>query len=94
MGLDISITSHGAALTSLLAVLHHTPMKLTTGEMLPVVIKATKQDRSENSLSYTTERADELKENIEAVQKEIDQVWEQQEQSSSAKKVNIYKRLS
>lgn len=39
----ISITSHGCALRSLLAVLHHTPLSLNTGEMIPIVVKATKQ---------------------------------------------------
>ncbi|KAL1406365.1 putative phosphoglycerate mutase pmu1 [Vanrija albida] len=38
----ISITAHGAILSNLLAVLGHQAYPLTTGEMIPVVVKATK----------------------------------------------------
>jgi hypothetical protein len=41
---DISITSHSCALRSLLVVLHHRPFSLETGEMIPVIVKATKQN--------------------------------------------------
>lgn len=40
---DISLTSHSCALRSLLAILNHTPLSLETGEMIPVVVKATKK---------------------------------------------------
>ncbi|KAJ9110182.1 hypothetical protein QFC20_003034 [Naganishia adeliensis] len=39
----VSITSHSCALRSLLVVLHHRPFSLETGEMIPVIVKATKQ---------------------------------------------------
>lgn len=39
----VSITSHTCALRSLLATLNHYPVSLNTGEMIPVVVKATKQ---------------------------------------------------
>lgn len=41
---DISITSHSCALRSLLTVLRHRPYSLGTGEMIPVIVKATKQN--------------------------------------------------
>lgn len=41
--LDISITSHSCALRSLLAILNHAPISLETGEMIPVVVKATRK---------------------------------------------------
>ncbi|GHJ85537.1 hypothetical protein NliqN6_1939 [Naganishia liquefaciens] len=40
----ISITSHSCALRSLLTVLRHRPYSLGTGEMIPVIVKATKQN--------------------------------------------------
>ncbi len=39
---DISITAHAAILRNLLAVLGHQPYPLATGEMIPVVVKATR----------------------------------------------------
>lgn len=39
---DISITSHSAILRNILVVLGHQPYPLATGEMIPVVIKATR----------------------------------------------------
>jgi hypothetical protein len=39
--IDVSITSHSAILRNVLAVLGHGPYPLQTGEMIPVVIKAT-----------------------------------------------------
>lgn len=46
-------------------------------------------DKEEQSakldLSYTSERAEELKENIEAVQKEIDEVWAEVEGQGEVK---------
>jgi hypothetical protein len=38
---DISITGHGAAHRNLLAVLGHQAYPLATGEMIPVVVRAT-----------------------------------------------------
>lgn len=38
---DVSITGHGAIFRNLLAVLGHQPYPLATGEMIPVVVKAT-----------------------------------------------------
>ncbi|RXK38098.1 phosphoglycerate mutase [Tremella mesenterica] len=40
----ISITSHSAFLRNLLAILRHQPYPLATGEMIPVVVKATAID--------------------------------------------------
>ncbi|WVQ78784.1 hypothetical protein IAT38_000875 [Cryptococcus sp. DSM 104549] len=37
----VSVTSHSAIFRNLLAVLHHQPYALATGEMIPVVVKAT-----------------------------------------------------
>jgi uncharacterized protein (UPF0335 family) len=46
-------------------------------------------DKEEQSakldLDYTSERAEELKENIEAVQKEIDEVWAEVESQGGSK---------
>jgi hypothetical protein len=39
---DISITSHSAFFANLLVVLGHQPYPLATGEMIPVVVKATR----------------------------------------------------
>lgn len=38
---DISVTAHSGNLRNLLAVLGHQPYPLATGEMIPVVVKAT-----------------------------------------------------
>lgn len=38
---DISVTAHSGNLRNLLAVLGHQPYPLSTGEMIPVVVKAT-----------------------------------------------------
>ncbi|OCF75050.1 phosphoglycerate mutase [Kwoniella mangroviensis CBS 8886] len=43
----ISVTSHSAILRNLLAVLHHQPYPLATGEMIPVVVKATRLSAEE-----------------------------------------------
>ncbi|WRT65747.1 uncharacterized protein IL334_002695 [Kwoniella shivajii] len=43
----ISVTSHSAILRNLLAVLHHQPYPLATGEMIPVVVKATKIEQGQ-----------------------------------------------
>jgi len=40
--IDISITSHSQFFRNLLAVLNHQPYPLATGEMIPVVVKATR----------------------------------------------------
>ena len=40
--LDISITGHSAIFRNLLAVLNHQVYPLATGEMIPVVVRATK----------------------------------------------------
>ncbi len=40
--LDISITGHSAIFTNLLVVINHQPYPLATGEMIPVVVKATR----------------------------------------------------
>jgi len=39
---DVSITSHSQFFRNLLAVLNHQPYPLATGEMIPVVVKATR----------------------------------------------------
>jgi hypothetical protein len=39
--LDISVTAHSAILRNAIAVLGHGPYPLQTGEMIPVVVKAT-----------------------------------------------------
>ena len=44
---DISVTSHSAFLRNLLAVLGHQPYPLSTGEMIPVVVKATRTVNNE-----------------------------------------------
>lgn len=53
--IDVSITSHSAILRNVLAVLGHGPYPLQTGEMIPVVIKATpvKQEQKVNGRSGT-----------------------------------------
>lgn len=38
---DISVTAHSGNLRNLLAVLGHQPYPLATGEMIPVVVRAT-----------------------------------------------------
>jgi hypothetical protein len=43
---DISVTSHSAIFRNTLAVLGHAPYPLATGEMIPIVIKATRVDSS------------------------------------------------
>ena len=40
--IDISITSHSQFFRNLLAVLNHQPYPLATGEMIPVIVKATR----------------------------------------------------
>ena len=40
--IDVSITSHSQFFRNLLAVLNHQPYPLATGEMIPVVVKATR----------------------------------------------------
>jgi hypothetical protein len=40
--IDVSITSHSQFFRNLLAVLNHQPYPLATGEMIPIVVKATR----------------------------------------------------
>lgn len=39
---DISVTGHGAIFRNLLAVLGHPPYPFATGEVIPVLVKATR----------------------------------------------------
>ncbi|EJT46043.1 hypothetical protein A1Q1_05425 [Trichosporon asahii var. asahii CBS 2479] len=46
----ISITGHGAIFRNLLVVLGHKPWPLSTGEMIPVVVKATRNSQTNGDL--------------------------------------------
>ena len=45
---DVAISAHSGTINSVLRVIHHPPIRLGTGGMIPIVLKATTTDQAKS----------------------------------------------